>query len=178
MTVSRDPRKADGSGQAICDEWDPATAAVTVGDDRGDGHSRHGVHGIETARVKWIMSAVEETVGVRSVTHILKGLFSSCDAFECEVERKAIRESLSRKKRSLLRVGIPSYQADDVDRGRNRRNKCSGVLAAEGSVEATETGSRAKVWGGVRIRSDECRTDTDDRQAGKPVFAFGNLSRK
>jgi len=67
MTVSRDPRKADGSGQAICDEWDPATAAVRVGDDRGDGHSRHGVHGIETARVKWIMSAVEETVGVRSV---------------------------------------------------------------------------------------------------------------
>ena len=40
MVIVRDAGEADGSGQAVCDEWDPAMAAVPVGDDSGDGGDR------------------------------------------------------------------------------------------------------------------------------------------
>src|ERR1700675_4907329 len=152
--------------------------AVAVGDDSGDGSSRHGMHGVKAAGVKRIVSAVEEAISVRAVARVSQGLPSAGDALEGEVQRETVRECFGGEERGALRVGILAYQADGIDRGGNRGDECSGVHSAEDVIKAAEAVVRAEVWSGVGVGSDECGRDRHDGDGGKPVFAFGELSGK
>src|SRR5580692_2960033 len=131
MAAARDAREADCARHAVCDEGHPTMIAVAVRDDGGDRNSRYGMHGIKTARVKRIVSAVEEAVCIRAVACVLQRLLSARDALEGEVDRETIREGFGGKERRALRVGILSYQAVGVDRCGNGGDKRSGVHSAE-----------------------------------------------
>ena len=178
MAAAGDACKADCPGQAICDEGHPTFRAIAVSDDRGNGNCRHGMDRIKPARMKRIVSAVEETIRIRAVAAVLQGLLSAGDSLEGQIERKTIRECFGGKERAVLRIGIFFYQADRVDRRGNRRDECSRVHSAERPIKTAESVCRAERRSSVRVGSDERGCDAHDCDGGKPVFTFGELSWK
>ena len=178
MIAPCDAGEADGAGQAVRDKGNPTMVAVAVGNDSGDGSGCHGMHGIEAAGVKWIMSAVEETIGIWAVAAVLEGLLSASNALEGEVQREAIRERLGGQKSGGLCVGILLDQSNSVNRRGDRGNECSGVRPAEDTIVTAEAVRRAEGWSCIGVGSHECRRDSHDGDSWYPVLALGKLSRK
>src|SRR5215472_15510013 len=58
--VLGDARGADRRGQGVGEDGNPALAAVTVGDDRGDGECRGCMARGEAAASEWRLAAVEK----------------------------------------------------------------------------------------------------------------------
>ncbi len=85
-----DARKADGSGQAVRNVWNPAMIAIATGDDGGNGSGNHGVAGIKATRVQGIVHPIEKTVSKGTVACVLQGLLSAGDALESQVQHIAV----------------------------------------------------------------------------------------
>jgi len=178
MVTPGDPREADCASQAVGNEGDPTVLSVTVGNDSGDGSSCHGMHGIKAAGVERIVSAVEEAICVRAVPRILQRLLSASDAFEGEVEGKAIREGFGGKQGGTLGIRILLDQSNCVDRRGDGSDECSRVRPTKDTIVAAEAVRRAEGRSGIGIGSHKTGCDPHDDDCGNPVLALGELSWK
>jgi len=178
MVTAGNAGEADYASHAVCDPGHPAMVAVAVGDDRCDCKSRHGVHRIKAARVKRIVSAIKEAIGVRAIARVLQGALSAGHALEGQVKRETIRESFSGKERGGLRVGILFDETDNIDRCWNGGDECSSIYSVEDAIKAAEAVCCPEIRSAVRVGSDECGCDTHDGDSRKPVPGFCQASWK
>jgi hypothetical protein len=178
MVAGGDARKANGGGESIREERNPAMMAVAVREHRGDGHGGHGMAGIEATRVEGIVGTVEEATGVGAVAGVGERLATAGDSFHRKVQEEAVGNSFGCQERGVFCVFILAHQSDTVNRGWDSGDDGRSIAPAESIVESAENGSGPERRSRARVGRHEGGGDPDDADGRQNMRAVYQRDRE